>query len=187
MNKLSLLFVAFIPVLITSCNTEQTQVCPSAEEAAALHGQLEKAAVTNTEIMMIPGKGIGDVQFGMTKAKVKKLLGTPYRISDSAYEYQMLGFAIGFDHTGRVVTFLAGGWCESSDILVDVFKGITPDGIKMRSSKEQVIQVYGEPSRVRDSTNESAFADILIYDELGTIFSFRNDELIHISMLKLKN
>lgn len=150
--------------------------CSPEEEAAALQRDLTEAARTNPPLQITPRVGVGPVEFGMTRVQVHELLGEPYRRTGSADEYQLLGLAVMFDPEERVQLILAGAWCEPSDILLQVFKGETPEGLRLRASKEEVVAEFGEPRRAE--VLGTGF-EVLHY-AVGN-FALRDGRLVHMT------
>ncbi len=155
---------------------------PTPAEAAALRDRLLAAAKTNKPLTITPKVGVGPVKFGMSAAEVEAALGKPFRMTDRAKEYQHLGLAVVMDKEDRVAAILVGAWCEASDILLDVFKGGTEAGVRLRADRGQVVQAHGEPSAVRSVGSPEAEFEVLTYDALRTEFALRKGKLIHVTL-----
>jgi len=150
--------------------------CSSDDEVTPLVRELEQAAKTNQPLLIEPGVGVGPVRFGMTREQIRGLIGEPYRTTGSFDEYQHLGLAVLFDDDARVQGILAGAWCEPSDILLDVFKGETADGLGLRASREELVLAFGEPLSVREI--DDAF-ELLSYENWE--FACRQGRLVHMT------
>ena len=144
--------------------------------ATTLARDLEAAKATNPEMLIDPDVGVGPIRFGMAVEELKAAVGEPFRITGRAYEYQKLGLAVMLGKDDRVNAILCGAWCEASDVLLDVFKGATKDGIRLRTTPDQVIAVYGRP--IETSHLATGF-DVLRYDRMR--FAFRDGRLVHMT------
>ncbi|MCA9411538.1 MAG: hypothetical protein KC944_10045, partial [Candidatus Omnitrophica bacterium] len=148
-------------------------------ERVQLLQDLNIAASRNQPMSIDPGVGVGSIRLGMPKSEVIKAIGEPYRITGKAFEYQNLGFALFFDPEDKVNAILCGAWCPPSDILLDVFKGVTPEGIRLRSTIQEVRAAYGQPS----ATDEIASGFVVLH--YGTMdLAFREGKLVHITLKK---
>jgi hypothetical protein len=151
-------------------------------EAAALRDRLLEAAKTNKPLIITPKVGIGPVRFGMSAKEVQAALGKPFRTTGRAQEYQHLGLAVVMDKQDRVAAILLGAWCEPSDILLDVFKGGTEAGVRLRAERGQVLKAYGEPSVTSKVGPAETDFEVLRYDNLWAEFAFRKGKLVHITL-----
>jgi hypothetical protein len=156
------------------------------KEASQLRAELLQDAKKNKPLLITPKVGIGPIKFGLTKKDVEEVLGKPYRVTGQAHEYQHLGFAVIFDKQDKVGAILGGAWCEISDILLDVFKGVTAKGIKLRSTKQQVISAYGKPSKTNIIGANNMDFEVLKYDSLRTDFALRKGKIVHITLKRPK-
>lgn len=150
--------------------------CSPHDEAAALNQELEEAAKTNQTLRIEPGVGVGPMKFGMTPDQLVEVVGEPYRKTGSAWEYQHLGLAVLFDDRDRINAILAGAFCEPSDVLLDVFKGETAEGLRLRASRKEAVAAFGEPLLVK--ILDSGF-EVLQYENAE--FAFRGGELVHMT------
>jgi hypothetical protein len=151
-------------------------------EAAALQDRLLEAAKTNKPLTITPKVGVGPVKFGMSAAEVESALGEPFRTTGRAKEYQHLGLAVVMDERDRVAAILVGAWCEASDILLDVFKGGTEAGVRLRADRGEVVKAHGEPSAVRSVGPPEAEFEVLGYDALRAEFALRKGKLVHVTL-----
>ena len=172
-----------VMALICAGNLLHAQDTPDASDAKALQVKLKEAATTNQPLAIHPLVGVGEIRFGMTTAELEKHLGKPYRSSKGVHEYQLLGMAFGIDANGSINAIMAGGWCDPSDVLCDVFKGKTDKGIRMRSTREDVQAAYGEPTKQRQIAEGDKDFVLWSYDELRMRLAFRNNKLVHITLL----
>jgi hypothetical protein len=109
-------------------------------------------------------------------------LGKPFRTTGRAREYQHLGLAVIFNKQDQVAALMVGAWCEASDILLDVFKGGTESGVRLRADRGQVVKTYGEPSSVRTVGLPEAEFEVLEYDALRAEFALRKGKLVHVTL-----
>jgi hypothetical protein len=145
-------------------------------ELQELMTRLEIAKGRNPRISIRPDEGVGELRFGMTRREVLAVIGEPYRVTGDYYEYQHLGMAALFDRSGRVSAILCGAWCEPSDVLLDVFKGETAEGIRLRSSDAEVLRVFGEPLE-----KEELEQTFMIFHYQNASFAFRRGLLVHMT------
>jgi hypothetical protein len=118
----------------------------------------------------------------MSAKEVQAALGRPFRNTGRAQEYQHLGLAVVMDKQDRVAAILVGAWCEPSDILLDVFKGGTEAGVRLRAERGQVLKAYGEPSVTSKLGPAEADFEVLRYDTLRAEFALRKGRLVHITL-----
>lgn len=155
---------------------------PSDSDITKLAEELETAKKTNPILPVVPGVGVGTVKFGMSQSEVIAEIGDPHRITGSAYEYQNLGYAVMFDRENKVNAFVCGAWCPPSDILLDVFKGVTQEGIHLRSSMEEVTTAYGQPLTRKDLDK-----DFVVFHYKLIWLAFRDGKLVHMTLRKPKD
>ena len=153
--------------------------CSHHQGAAAPKDVPGRGAQQNSSFLITPGQGVGPVSFGMTSIDVIDAIGQPLRITGSMYEYQQLGLAVGFDNSCRVFAVLCGGWCPGSDELTYVFSGRTQEGIGMHSSREEVLNAFGEPKQIQEI--QPGF-EVLRYPGLDC--ALRDGEVVHVTLRK---
>lgn len=148
--------------------------------------QLEESKLNNQKITIDPAHGVGPIRFDMTKEEVLSLLGEPFRVTGSAFEYQRLGYAVMFDKENKVNGILCGQVCDDGHdyILVDVFKGETAEGIKMKSDESEIISAYGPPDKEKSEGGSSQSFKTLNYGNVQ--YTLRNGKLIHIALRRPK-
>jgi hypothetical protein len=152
------------------------------KQAEKLRADLQHAARTNKPLAIRPKVGVGPIRFGMTVPELKKAVGEPYRITGRAYEYQLLGLAVLLDRNDRVTMILVGAWCEHSDALLDVFKGTTREGVKLRSARAEIERAYGKPDSAATVDTAGKAFEVLKYEALRTQFALRRGRLVHITL-----
>ncbi len=118
----------------------------------------------NEPLVIEPSVGIGKVTFGMPSREVHRVLGKPDRDTENFISYDGLGLSI-YIFKGLVKGITCRG--VSGDPDVKPCKARTPKGIGIGSTREQIIEAYGEPTS--DERN------ILKYESLGATFMVSED------------
>ncbi|MEO8427631.1 MAG: hypothetical protein ABI651_11025 [Verrucomicrobiota bacterium] len=104
------------------------------------HGGAPVLTVTSMEIA--PGVGVGPIKFGMTLDEVKRALGEPDRTPGKPLQYLSLDLAVIPNHSdGKVGAIMMGD--TGGGQLVERFKGATKEGIKMKSTRQEIVAAYG--------------------------------------------
>lgn len=153
------------------------------DQIQSLNIQLQEAAKTNKPVVITPLIGVGTVTFGTSLTEIEKDLGTPYRKSGTAYEYQHRGFALIGDREAKLAVIMAGGWCKGSDILTKVFKGKTKAGIGLDASQAEIVAAYGKPSKISEEEHAGDLRFVVMrYNKLGMQFALQNDQLVHLTL-----
>ena len=129
---------------------------------------------------VVPGVGVGPIKFGMTMDEVKQALGEPDRASGKALEYLSLGLAVTpSKRDGTVGAIMMGD--GNGSYLVDRFKGATKEGIRMKSTRQEIVAAYGEPE---SAENEPGGQEVLHYDSGRTQYTLKDGRLVHIILLQ---
>lgn len=136
--------------------------------------------------MIIPGHGIGSVEFGMNREEIINNLGEPDEISGKGISllYKSKGFTLTvYPKSGlQVITcytkVAAPPFSSTND-----FAGSMDKGIKMGASKAQIFTAYGPPD---EEIIKEKYQTNLTYDKLGIEFILLKDKLIQIFMRPLK-
>jgi hypothetical protein len=127
---------------------------------------------------MIPGQGIGNLKIGDLGSKVKSELGEGFVPIKNEGSYGNASYNYFNDPKGIDVIF---GQYSSVDLDVDTlpiqsfylfddFDGMTKEGIKIGSTKAEVIAVYGEPDQM-DMWNS------VIYN-IGMLISYNDMDVV---------
>ena len=131
---------------------------------------------------IVPGVGVGPIKFGMTMDAVKQALGEPDRAPGRALEYLSLGLAvIRSKRDGTVGAIMMGD--GNGSYLVDRFKGVTKEGICMKSTRQEITVAYGEPE---SAESEDTGVEVLQYDSGRTRYTLKDGRLVHIVLLQLR-
>jgi hypothetical protein len=115
----------------------------------------------------------------MTIEDVVKELGAPQRRTANALEYTKAGFAVlpGKDKVVRIV--MGGDVMGLNGPLVEAFKGRTKEGIGMKSTREEVVKAYGQPTEVSTFPGGS---ETLLYSSLGMTFILEAGKVHHMAI-----
>lgn len=128
--------------------------------ALILCGILAGCRKKSGEPMIIePSVGIGRVTFGMTSKEVREIFGEPDLKMRDSLTYDGLGLSI-YIYKGLVKGITCRG--VSGDPEVKPCTARTSKGIGIGSTREQIIEAYGEPTS--DERN------ILKYESIGATF-----------------
>ncbi len=131
---------------------------------------------SNPPMLIEPRVAVGKIHAGMRAQEVVAILGEPQRRTANALEYTPLGFAIMPGPDGTVQVVMCGDVTGISGPLVKRFNGQTKEGIGLKSTREEVLKAYGEPSvaeKMRGGTES------LRYDSLGITFTLEGDKVYH--------
>jgi hypothetical protein len=132
-------------------------------------------------LIVTPRKGVGPVEFGMSREQVEKALGKADEVKDQGVvwmNYGSRGLFIHVSKTRGVITIAC--YCQRIQALrIRDFSGKTDKGIAMGASIADVVKAYGEPSR-KDSNEKNGGTTTLYYDKLNGWFSFLDDKLVEI-------
>ena len=139
----------------------------------------------STNQVIYLGKGYGAVCFGMTYDQLIASIGEPERRQGTACEYLSGGFAVLFNRNKKVAAIMCGGFCPGDATFVERFKGVTPEGVRMGSTLENVLQAYGKPTERKSFPKDPGLV-VIRYSKTRVEFAFRNEKLIHITMRMLK-
>ena len=133
--------------------------------ALILCGILVSCRKKSEEPMVIePRIGIGRVKFGMTAKEVQSILGKPNDIDENFLAYCKLGLSI-YIFKGFVHGITCIGVSGNPDVKPCTAR--TSKGIGIGSTREQIIEAYGEPTS--DERN------ILKYESIGATFMVSED------------
>ncbi|HEX4794924.1 MAG TPA: hypothetical protein VH370_14080 [Humisphaera sp.] len=144
---------------IPGLSRDQLKAPPSKEEAAKL--------------TIVPGVGIGDAKFGMARAQVVAILGEPeFTMYDSLLCFPSKGLQLVFN-AGNPSTFqsIIANPADAASRVRNDFPGQTDKGIRIGSSKQEVLDAYGEPDPLPPGYDKRI--DMASYNiKLGIQFNF---------------
>ncbi len=131
---------------------------------------------SSASLVIEPGVSIGPVRSGMTIEQVVAELGEPDRKKDSALEYLNLGFSVIPDEAGIVHIVLCVDPRGNKGPFTNAFAGRTKEGIRMGSSRADVVGAYGEPTATETIAGTPAFETVR-YRPLGLVFELREGKV----------
>lgn len=159
--------LAFLAIALAisgaGCSEKKPQVAP---------GPLS----TNTVILIEPNTSVGRVRAGMTIQQAVAELGEPQRKTAHALEYTHLGLALLPSPDGVVQVVMCGDVTGINGRFVKAFAGRTKEGIGMRSTRDEVVKAYGEPT-----TSEKFWGGLesMKYQPLGITFTLDGGKVCH--------
>ncbi len=151
---------------IVGLTPDQLKPPPSKEEAA--------------KRTIVPGVGIGQVKFGMSRDEIVAILGEPEVVLHDTYlGYLSMGLQLvtGGPELDELEMIIANPGDAASNVRHE-FPGQTDKGIRIGSSWQEVIDAYGQPDPPLPST--PAYMKLVGYEKLGLSFSFVEDKVAQI-------
>ena len=133
-------------------------------------------AETPKPLSIEPQSGVGKVRRGMTEQEVIAGMGQPDSKSGGFLIYSQLGIRFGIGKDGVVF----------SARFREPFNGSTAEGIRIGSTRAEVIQAYGETDQVKTTKSGS---ELMHYAKPMMRFYFKEEKVteIVIDLLKPKN
>ena len=130
-------------------------------------------------LVLKPKKGIGKSHFGMSRREIVAILGEPEVTIDSEnrLEYPSLGLQLlltGNERLGQLGIIIA----SNRSAYQHSFPGQTEQGIRIGSTREEVIAAYGE---LRRSSGES----VISYPWRGLTFTFAQGRVVEMSVARV--
>lgn len=135
---------------------------------------------------IVPGLGIDGCSVGDPKEDAIAMLGTPASDESGYTEYPNHGIEFASDENGRIKSLFM--YYQMPDYTI--FSGATKDGINAQSSVDDVLRIYGTPSRVGESTisqfgaKPGAIEKSLQYYGKGIVFTFWDGKLAYICVTR---
>ncbi len=135
------------------------------------------------DLVLTPRKGVGPVEFGMSREQVEKALGKADGVEEMgksgsvSLTYASRGLFIAIGKTRGVMMITAAAQPAFMIRLRD-FSGKTDKGIGLGASVAEVVKAYGEPTR-KETKEGSTY---VTYDKLQTWFTFFDDKLVQITL-----
>lgn len=126
-------------------------------------------------MMIEPSLSVGKIRIGTAVRQVIADLGEPQRRTANALEYPRLGLAI-MPADGVVQVVMCGDVMGINGPYVKAFKGRTKEGIGMRSTREELVKAYGEPS---ESEKMRGGIESMKYPQLGITFTLEGGRVYH--------
>ena len=160
-NRLASNLIVLPVLLFASCSERSNQV----------------ASENKLPILIEPNLSVGPVHAGMTVQQVISQLGEPQRKTANSLEYARLGLAVMPDHDGMVQVVMCGDVTGINGPFVQAFTGRTKEGIGMKSSRDDVLKAYGEPTV---SKRMIGGLESLHYQALGMTLTLEGGKVHHI-------
>lgn len=135
-----------------------------------------QSAASDTPILIEPRVAVGRIHAGMSARDVIQQFGEPNRRTANAIEYTPLGFAVMPDKDGIVQVVMCGDVTGINGPLVNRFNGRTKEGIGLKSTREDLIKAYGEPT---SSEKLRGGTESISYDSLGMTFTLESGRIYH--------
>ncbi len=140
---------------------DQLKPAPNGREAAKL--------------MIVPGVGIGEAKFGMSREQIVAVLGEPeFVIGETCLCYPSKGLQLCLvgrepDRLGMIIA----NPMDYATRTRNEFPGQTDKGIRIGSSEQEVLDTYGEPDPLRPGEHApSERVGVASYGELGLQYRF---------------
>lgn len=115
------------------------------ESLFGLNSNQEPEDVNDALFIVHPGVGMGELHFGDSCDKVTKILGKPdFMIGEGLYQYTGL---VVVAREGKVYSFQGGDANGPGTRHAQQCRLRTADGVGMGSSEQEIVEVYGEPTR----------------------------------------
>lgn len=137
-----------------------------------------------SRLVLKPGRGVGAVKFGMSREEIIAVMGEPEIVMHGIYlSYPSVGLQ--FILAGRKPNRLGNIIVNPSDaanLKRHDFPGQTEKGIKIGSTREEVIDAYGEPDPPRDDVPRHPVIQMLHYSSLYVTFNLLDGKVVQIFM-----
>src|SRR5260221_5484349 len=123
-----------------------------------------------------PNVAVGFIKAGMRIQDVVAQLGEPERRTANALEYTHLGFAVMPGPDSIVQVVMCGDVTGINGPLVKAFTGRTKEGIGLSSTREDLLNAYGEPSSTEKLRGGM---ESIRYNSLGMTFTLEGGKVYH--------
>jgi hypothetical protein len=131
----------------------------------------EGTDVNDGRFVVQPGVGMGNLMLGAEQGRIIECLGDPdFKMGDAMYQYSGLAVLV---RDGKVYAIFCGDLNGSDTPHVKKCQYRTTEGIAMGSLEEDVVAVYGEPTRRRDESGSI----VLFYREKNMTFMLTDDKV----------
>ena len=127
---------------------------------------------------IVPEVGVGPIKFGMTMDDVKNALGVPDPAPGKPLQYSSQGLAVLPNNADGTVGAIMMGDTGGGQ-LVEKFKGATKEGIKMKSTRQEIVTAYGQPESAKDTADG---LEELRYDSGRTQYKLKAGRVVHITL-----
>jgi len=136
---------------------------------------------SSSAIVIDPGLSFGSVSNGFTMQQVIDTIGEPDERNDGELKYLNLGFSVHFkSNVVHIITCLNA--LKQDDSSRKPFAGQTKEGIRIGSSRDEIVRAYGEPSKV-ESDQKDPGVEVLRYQSLGLFFMLRAGRVLNMAVI----
>jgi hypothetical protein len=132
-------------------------------------------------MVIVPNVSVGPIKAGMSEAEVVALLGQADTNHQRTLEYWNLGVWVNFQE-GRVHIVMCVDPSAEQSSFKKAFVGHTQEGIAIGSSRAEILQAYGEPSKT-ETSEATPGVEILRYHKQGLFLSLRGGKLKAIGVI----
>lgn len=138
--------------------------------------------VSSEDLLIRPGIGVGKIKLGMTIQQMKDILGKPdIAATGISYMYRDLGIEIVAKDKVTISAIVCGNPSGKSHPIVKAMEKVckfkTIEGIGIGSTADEVLKVFGEPTKRSNDT-------LRYYKDKRMSISLANDKVIGIWILK---
>ncbi len=145
---------------------------PTAPSVGISRDQL--LALIANEIVLAPGIGLRNVRLGERLADVRNRLGDPVEATTEGFINRRLNLVYALD-AGTTIVLSGDEVLERISVTGNSSALIrTSEGARFGMQSGLIMQIYNEPSRVRDS--------LLEYEQIGATFFFDDDQVSRIDL-----
>jgi hypothetical protein len=125
-------------------------------------------------MVLKPGIGIGELNFGASRAEIVKVMGEPQGIlrrgALEILEYASVGVVLTIDEANGLQVIVASGPSVNHSLKMRPFAGSTDKGVRIGSGRREIEAAYGKdyvsmPVTVKD--HPEVHRTELMYDRLG--------------------
>ncbi|GAA4421754.1 hypothetical protein [Bremerella cremea] len=138
------------------------------------------------DLVLKPGVGIGKIQFGATRAEIAAEFGEPELTLFNDYLcYPSLGMQLVL--TGREpdkLGMIIANPADAANLRKNPFPGRTEEGIRIDSTREQVIAAYGEPDAPHKNSPQHPVVQDLSYGAKRIRFILLEDKVAQIILAR---
>ena len=153
--------------------TEQEAVQNPAVPGVGMSREQMLTLIAN-EIVLAPGIGLRNVRLGEPLSDVRNRLGTPVEANTEGLINRRLFLVYALD-SGTSIILSGDDVLERISVRGNSSALVrTSEGARFGMQSSLILQIYNEPSRVRDARFE--------YDQIGATFYFDDDRVIRIDL-----
>ncbi|MEW4451483.1 hypothetical protein AB1L30_02250 [Bremerella sp. JC817] len=143
-------------------------------------------AAEEMDLVLKPGIGIGKIQFGATRAEIVAEFGEPeFTLLNDYLCYPSLGMQLVL--TGREpdkLGMIIANPADAANLQKNPFPGRTEEGIRIDSTREQVIAAYGEPDAPQKNSPQHPVLQDLGYAAKRIRFILLEDKVAQIILAR---